>query len=141
MVWQVIVNLQNLSQILMWQGLVNLTNIGVAAAIPAILVPTALLFFWWTWACFTWAQLTFLLLFSCQCNWVCIWNSWYALVNLRQFLTRPSLRSLVQGIGRKGKSDDQIYNFFSLKITAFRRQRDCYSKSVAKASQWAFGWG
>ena len=29
----------------MWQALVNLSNIGVAAAIPATLVPTALLFF------------------------------------------------------------------------------------------------
>ena len=41
--WQVIVNLSDLSQILVWQALVNPSNIGVAAALPATLVPTALL--------------------------------------------------------------------------------------------------
>ena len=43
LVWQAIVDLLNESKILVWQALVNPSNIGVAAAIPATLVPTALL--------------------------------------------------------------------------------------------------
>ena len=40
--WQAIVNLSNVLRILVWQAIVNLLNIGVTAAIPATLVPTAL---------------------------------------------------------------------------------------------------
>ena len=39
LVWQATVHLSNESKILVWQAVVNPSNIGVAAAIPAILVP------------------------------------------------------------------------------------------------------
>ena len=40
-------------------------------------------------------------------------------ISVLVFLTWPSLQNRVQGIGRKGKSEDHRYNFFSLKIRAF----------------------
>ena len=40
--WQGMVNLKNGSKILLWQELINLSNIGLAAATPAIPILTAL---------------------------------------------------------------------------------------------------
>ena len=47
LMWQAIVDLSNVAGILVWQALVNPSNIGVAAAIPTTLVPTALLVHHW----------------------------------------------------------------------------------------------
>ena len=42
LVWQALVNLSNIGVARVWQTIVNLSNIGVAAATPATLVPPAL---------------------------------------------------------------------------------------------------